>query len=225
MKLVSTRPGGGRRRLAALVTVTALAAAGCDGRRYDAGQTLSDGYRTNHPIVLTEAPETMDIAVGFGGTITASTRDSVRAFAADATARGTSGLLILTPQGAANDLAASYVAGAAQQAAIEGGLPPSLIQRRAYAVGDPNAAAPVRLSYNRIRAVTGPCGQWTEDLRLNEDENLVGSEFGCATQANFAAMVSNPQDLLGPRAATGIPAGRRTVAIADYVANGNGVAE
>jgi pilus assembly protein CpaD len=192
-----------------LLPLAAVLALGACAQRYDPQSIPTDGYRSQYPISLTEAPETLDIAVGYGGTMTEATRDSVMAFAADARSRGTSGLVILSPQGAANDTAAAYVAQLAHRAAIDGGLAPHLIEERRYAVGDNSAAAPVRLSYSRIRAVTPPCGQWTDDINSGDYDNNSGLNFGCSTQANLAAMVSNPQDLIHPRASTPPPVRNR----------------
>ena len=47
-----------------------------------------------------------------------------------------------------------------------------------------------------------PCGRWTADILPDNQKGDDGAEFGCATQANLAAMVENPNDLLMPRAQT-----------------------
>ena len=62
--------------------------------------------------------------------------------------------------------------------------------------------APIRLGFTRIKAVSPPCGRWTADIVPDTRKGDDGAEFGCATQANLAAMVENPNDLLMPRAQT-----------------------
>jgi pilus assembly protein CpaD len=169
----------------------------------------TDGYRTAYPIVVAEGAETMDIPVGFGSPgLSPSTRSSVRSFAADAARRGTSTLVIMGPRGSGNEAAAAAVVRQARQEALTGGLSPNLVEVRSYPVANRSAAAPVRLSYNRVKAMSPPCGRWTEQM-LPGHENGDATEFGCATQANFAAMVSDPQDLITPRAETPPPAARR----------------
>lgn len=171
----------------------------------------TDGYRTKYPIVVAEGEETMDIPVGVGfAGLSAQTRANVRAFAADAGQRATSSLVILAPSGSRNQAAAAAAAREARNEALAAGLSPGLVQVRGYAVGDGGVSAPIRLSYSRIKAMSPPCGQWTEQLLAGRD-NDEGAEFGCATQANFAAMVSNPEDLITPRVETTATASRRLV--------------
>ncbi|HXF55090.1 MAG TPA: CpaD family pilus assembly lipoprotein, partial [Hyphomicrobiaceae bacterium] len=45
------------------------------------------------------------------------------------------------------------------------------------------------------------CGAWPANL-ADSHAGLNYANFGCANQRNFAAMVSNPADLLGPRTET-----------------------
>ena len=61
------------------------------------------------------------------------------------------------------------------------------------------------------------CGQdWSQNLARNY-QNVPYPNFGCATQRNFAVMVANPADLLGPRTMTERSADRRDVAFDKYV--------
>jgi pilus assembly protein CpaD len=117
-------------------------------------------------------------------------------------------MAILTPSGSGNHAAAQHVAREARAEALRAGLSKSMIEMRTYDAGDPNAAAPVRLSFARIKAMSPECGKWTGPV-LPGWGNGDAVEFGCATQANFAAMVENPEDLINPRASTPTPAGRR----------------
>lgn len=214
--------GGPTGRLTLLLLAAAAALAGCQSRETLAtGSVRSDGYRTTYPIALTEAPETLDIPVGYGTSgLSASSRDNVRAFAAAAAEHGTGSLVILTPAGSANQKAASHMAQEARTVARSGGLPSSLIETRSYAVQDPQANAPIRLTYSRIKAVSPPCGEWKENALIGFD-NRDAAEFGCSTQANLAAMVENPEDLITPRATTPASATRRTTQIGKYEAAGD----
>ena len=67
-----------------------------------------------------------------------------------------------------------------------------------------------------ITAKAGPCGEWPEDLVANTMENRNYHNFGCATQANLAAQVANPMDLVQPRGMTPIDAEQRYLVIQDY---------
>lgn len=207
--------------LAGLLAATAALSA-CKTDQVVTGSLPKDGYRTSYPIVLAEAPENMDIPVGMGaGGLGSTTRDSVRAFAADAAERGTGSLVVMVPSGSANETVAAYLARDIRAEAQKGGLPSALIETRAYRVDDQNAAAPIRLTYSRIQAISPPCGEWTSDILPDSEKGTDGAEFGCATQANLAAMVANPNDLLGPRAPTPIPAWRRVDMLKKYGAGQN----
>ena len=48
-------------------------------------------------------------------------------------------------------------------------------------------------------AVAHPCGDWSRNAISGQD-NLPPPDFGCTTQANLAAMIANPNDLVVPRA-------------------------
>jgi pilus assembly protein CpaD len=228
MTRASKQSGPARSRAARPATAVfglALAAAalsGCTTTEDEyTGGLPADGYRTQYPIVLAEGAETLDIPVGFGSAgLSPSMRNNVRVFAAEAAQRGTSTLVILSPAGSGNVAAATAVAREARSEAIRGGMTKSLVELRSYPVADRNAAAPVRLSYNRIKAMSPPCGQWTGSV-LPEAGDDRTAEFGCATQANLAAMVANPEDLITPRAQTAIPGDRRIFIRDQWLKSGN----
>ncbi len=202
------RPRGAGPILALAVTAALLAGCGGAADRYTEGPP-TDGYRTKYPIVVAEGEETMDIPVGMGfAGLSETTRANVRAFAADASSRGTSSLVILAPSGSGNQRAAAAAAREARAEAISAGMTANLVEVRHYAVGDSRSAAPIRLSYNRIKAMSPPCGLWEEQMLPGRD-NGDTAEFGCTTQANLAAMIANPEDLITPRASTPPSAVRR----------------
>jgi pilus assembly protein CpaD len=203
---------GSRPRLATALVLSALAAgalAGCAKGPTTTGAIPSDGYRTNYPIVLAEGEETFDIPVGFGTAgLSPTMRENLRAFGADAARYATSTVVIQTPAGSGNQAAAQHVAREARAELLRSGLAKSLIETRQYPVGDSGAAAPVRVSFSRIKATSPECGKWNGPL-MPDWQNGDVAEFGCASQANFAAMLENPEDVLHPRPSTPTPAGRR----------------
>lgn len=203
-----------RAAVAALAVAAALLGA-CNTGNTITGSLPDDGYKHRYPIVLAEAPENLDIPVGMGSAgLSDAQRDTVRAFAASAADKGTGSLVILTPSGSANEATAGAVARQVRQVALGGGIASGLVETRTYAVGDANAAAPIRLTYSRIKAVTPPCGRWTSSIL--PDNDVDGANFGCANQANLAAMIAEPQDLIAARAQTPIPAWRRWFVLDRY---------
>jgi pilus assembly protein CpaD len=102
-------------------------------------------------------------------------------------------------------------------AVARGGISSKRIVTRSYPVGDPSVSAPIRLAYSGIQAKAGPCGQWPDNITGGGDgkrhnpqlNNTQYYNFGCAQQANLAAMVDNPTDLLYPRASSPADQNRR----------------
>jgi pilus assembly protein CpaD len=177
-----------------------------------------DGYRTRHPIVLAESAETLDIPVGSqSSTLTQRMAHTVSVFAADARRHGASGLTILVPTGSANAAAASKLAQQVAVAIAQSGVPRAAITRSRYEVQDPNANAPVRIAYARMKAmVTHTCGHWPDAIGGGNFENKDDWELGCATQTNLAAMVVNPEDLVTPTGEDPVDGTRRTTIITKY---------
>ncbi len=67
----------------------------------------------------------------------------------------------------------------------------------------------------RLAAQTAACGPWTDNVARNYQNNHYAA-FGCATQQNLAAVVSNPLDLLYPRMMTPPNAARRSGVLDAY---------
>src|SRR5258705_8090878 len=88
-------------RLAAIVGCTAIVA-GCNTTREITGSTPID-YRNRHPIIVTEGPRTVNLFIGEKrGTLTASQRVEVIAFANEWRQEATGGIFIDWPEGTGN---------------------------------------------------------------------------------------------------------------------------
>lgn len=215
---VRQRPANSRRRFYGVAGVIAAAAllGACKSQHLHTGSVPTDGYKTRHPIVLTEAPESLDIPVGSQArSLSPELAGVVRSFAADARNRGNGGIEILVPSGSANETAALYVARQVRGTMVGSGVPGAMIASHSYRVDDPQALAPVRISYLRMKAVTNRCGLWRDDL-ADDFDNRGYTEFGCSTQSNLAAIVANPTDLIHPRASSPGDAQRRGVVFDKY---------
>lgn len=202
--------------LALLAAGIALAGCNLQSQHVSAGLP-SDGYRSNYPITIQEAPEVLDIPVGRGSAgLSPDLAAVVHSYGVDAAHNATSGVAIMVPQGSANASTAAYLGRDIARILKTSGLSASLVEQRRYAVADPAANAPIRLTFNRIKAVSPPCGRWTGNIMPDDGGSNDGSEFGCSTQANLAAMVENPNDLIIPRAQTPIPAWKRWKSLQNY---------
>jgi pilus assembly protein CpaD len=196
----------------------AVVLAGC----YTAQQVMLDeipnDYRQRHPIVLREAPHSVEILIGNRrGTLTAAQRAEVLAFAHTWHGESTGGILIDVPTGTPN--AASAATAAREVRAILGsaGVPDGAVGIRPKTPSDPRKLATVRLHYPKVAAEAGPCGLWPYDLgptyHREHYENRSYYNLGCANQRNLAAMVDNPTDLVQPRAEIPTYTGRRTTVL------------
>jgi pilus assembly protein CpaD len=88
----------------------------------------------------------------------------------------------------------------------------------------PDGGDQVKLTYIRYSAETPACGDWSKNLGDTAD-NSVSPNFGCATQHNLAAMVSDPRDLVAPRDFDPDDAQRRLAVLDKYRKGQSTVAE
>ena len=175
------------------------------------------------PIVLTESQHTIDVPVASGDReLTAAMRDNIRGFAMDYSSKSRGVIQIMVPHGSANAGAASILRKDIRATLVGAGVARNRIIETSYGANPEGDAAPIRLAFVAITAKTNPCGQWPEDLISNTVENNQYHNFGCATQANLAAQIANPMDLVAPRGMSPIDAERRSVVIEDYRSDGMG---
>ena len=98
---------------------------------------------------------------------------------------------------------------------VNAGVRPGALEIRSYSASSDVSAAPIRLAYNKIAAHVDGCGTWPDHLEA-QFRNRNYSNFGCATQANLAAMTDNPLDLVYPRALSPADAARRSTVLDKY---------
>ncbi|MCW5696041.1 MAG: CpaD family pilus assembly protein [Bauldia sp.] len=198
-----------------LIGVSLAACSSAGTQRVMVG-AVPDDYRVNHPITISETLATMDVPVGRETPYLARGMDeNILAFAASFLNARSPEIAIVLPSGAANTHNASSIALQIESIFLGAGIPSSAISFRAYPAHPGEAQAPIRLAYVRISAETAPCGPWPDDLS-DDNDNRNYANFGCATQQNLAAMVSNPLDLLYPRVMTPPSAARRTGVLGAY---------
>ncbi len=184
--------------------------------------TVPDDYRQRHPIAVAEAKHSIVVFVGQGrGGLSPSQHTDVAGLARSWVREGTGAIVADVPVDTPNARAAAATFREIRNVLTAGGVPSRGITLHRYHPDDPQFFATIRLSYPRIAAVAGPCGQWPEDLGpsiRNPDyfENKPYYNFGCATQRNLAAMIDNPADLEQPRSETYAYTARRNAAFEKY---------
>jgi pilus assembly protein CpaD len=213
-------PTGVRLRGAGRAAILTLAAAGllagCAKRDSIIVGSVPDDYRTNHPIVVDEREERIDLPVGVGDhAMSKVQRVALEGYMARYDASAGAPVTILYPSGTANAAAASLVAADIARHIHRFGVPGGRVVTMPYDAGAPDTTPPIRIAYMRMKASTGQCGRWPDDL-LQTTQNKHYANFGCASQNNLAAQMANPADLLGPRAPGEIDAENRGSALEQY---------
>ena len=191
---------------AAALGLLGLSLGGCAGkldRVVNQSLTIPDDYRQRHPIVLTNAAQTLDIFPGPGALDVRQTK-SIRAFVRDYQSAGQGPMQVLLPHGPNVGSAPHTTLAAVRTALIQSGVH-GYINSGSYEVSDAALAAPLRLSFTRLKAkVATNCGDWPADLAGGSTtqswDNRPYYNLGCATQMNLAEQVADPRDLVEPRA-------------------------
>lgn len=209
-----------RRAVPALVVVVAALLAGCAQRDSITVGAIPDDYRTNHPIVIAEKNQKIDLPVGAGDRgMTGSQRDTLLGFLDGYDKSAAPTLTIQVPSGSANEVAATAAARDFARLAVASGVKRNRIVVTSYQSVSAEASAPIRVAYISVKAQTDKCGRWPEDL-VDTSENKHYADFGCSYQNNLAAQMANPTDLLGPRKPANIDPANRSQAIEIYQKRG-----
>jgi pilus assembly protein CpaD len=205
-----------RRAVPLLAVAVAVLLAGCAHRDSITVGAIPDDYRTNHPIVIAEKNQKIDLPVGAGDRgMTGSQRDTLLGFLDGYDKSAAPTLTIQIPSGSANEVAATAAARDFARLAIAAGVKRNRIVVTSYQAASSEISSPVRVAFVAVRAQTDKCGRWPDDL-LETSENKHYADFGCSYQNNLAAQMANPADLLGPRKSTTIDAENRGAVIDVY---------
>ena len=184
-----------------LASLAASPLAGC-GVDYASNNSVALGdYRQRHPIVLAQAPTTLDVYPAGGGLDKESVA-KIRVFAERYSALGVGRITILSPggRGERNSRIIDEIRRTLASTGLRGDIGVGV-----YPAGDATRALPVQLVFQGLKAVvTTPCGRWPSDLvsggSIEGWKNDYYPNFGCATQAALAAQVDDPRDLAQSRA-------------------------
>ena len=176
----------------------ALMLAGCY-QTQQADSAYPTDYRERHPITLKEGDRRVEVFLGRNrGGLNPIQRADVLSFAQLWKREATSGIVIDVPKG---------------------GVPRDAVHLRSYRPSS-TALASIKISYAKLTAEAGPCGQWPQNLGPGQDDSYLENKpyhnLGCAYQRNMASMIDNPADLVQPRGEQPAYMARRSVAIDKY---------
>lgn len=199
------------------ILLLVLPAGGCirTSPRFQEPFTLANPNE-RYPILVRQGEAALDLAVyrGAGG-LTPAQRARLYAFLADYRRQKADRLLIKAPSGGPNEQDTMRAMDDVRSALSRAGIPSrTVLLEPYYANGDP--AAPLHLSYLRAVAQGPECPDWSENIG-RDPQNMPWPNMGCATQANFAAMVDDPNDFIEPRIETPRSGERRDVVWGKYV--------
>ncbi len=206
-----------------LLLVVALGAplGGCSNvDRAVATAPIPDDYHLRHPVVLSNARQSIDIfLVGVSDKLDTRQSHDMASFAADYRLHGQGRILAQVPRGAVDPRAADTTLTSIRRALVGAGVKGDL-EVGSYQVFDLSVPAPIRLSFTKLQArLASRCGEWPDDLgsghTLDSWDNRTYYNFGCATQQTMAAQIDDPRDLVRPRADDPSDVQMRTRAIGD----------
>jgi pilus assembly protein CpaD len=168
-----------------------------------------------HRILVTETTERLSVPVAADDVVLSpELADAVQRFARTYIRAGHGALVMSVPQSESENAAPDRIGEHVRMRLAEAGVPYNSIARASYNPVD--AGAPILLSFLVYDAQAPTCDPlWTQDLAHNSD-NVAWKSFGCSQQANLAAMIANPGDLLGPRDEDPRDATRRAVVLEKY---------
>ncbi len=183
----------------------ALLAGACAGKRDLAETGVPVDVRERHPIVLRDAPRSLDVFVGrAGGGLDDRQAEDVAEFAREYRRSGKGGLIAQVPTGTRREMAAHDTLNGIRSALARGGVPGNALSVTTYPVADAHLASPIRLTFASLQArLPHDCGQWPADTGVSSFKNDMSNgpywNFGCSSQATLAAQVADPVDLVRSR--------------------------
>ncbi len=191
----------------ALVCLTALGA--CAGvPEPDVNRPVASAA-DRHTIGVEQVNERLAIGVGAGDVALApASHASIDEFVGGYLRFGHGAMILSTPSGGANADAAALIAHETRLRLTAAGVPYAAIAASTYDASGV-AEAPIVVTFSRYEAQAPECAPlWEQDL-AHQSNNQPWASFGCSTQANLAAMVEDPHDLLRPRGETARDSNRR----------------
>lgn len=207
---MSPAPRNPLRTTAALAGLAALALGGCMGAAAGGGGPTPILPTARY--VLQAEPDIDRIALAVrDGDLSPAQQAALGELASRFRVEGAPVLTIEAPAG--DNPVALATAHQVRRTLEQRGVPGAMIRTIAYY--GPDDRAPVLAGFDTYRAIVPQCGtQW--DSLTRTGSNQTSSNFGCAVNANLAAQIANPRDIVQPRGMTPADAGRRSVVFATY---------
>lgn len=203
-------------KAAAIVALAVGAVTACAGRPEAPTDANLASLADRHKIAVMQGAEKLEIAVDADNPeLSEDAKRDILVFARGFMRHGHGALVLSTPSGSANADSAAKAAHSIRIHLASIGVPHAAIAGSTYdAAGSGDSdLPPLVLTYTRFEAQAPECAPlWTQDL-ADVSSNGPWASFGCSVQANLAAMIDDPSDLIGPRAEDPRDASRRAVVL------------
>jgi pilus assembly protein CpaD len=193
------------RLLICAMTAAALAACATDG-----GGPVPLTPLSRYALRVEPGLDRIALAVHDAG-LSANQHAALRDLADRYAASGHGWIRVEAPSG--DDPVAGQQAYAVRAALQASGVPGERIMVAAYNAPDPRA--PVLAGFETLRAVIPNCALEHRDLG-NRYSNQSSAGLGCAVNANLAAQIADPRDILGHRPVSPADSGRSAVVFDNY---------
>jgi pilus assembly protein CpaD len=193
-----------------VAAVSALALSACVGLPAEGTGPAPINPISRFALAVEPGVERIALAVHETGP-SANQRAALQDFAYRFSAEGAPVLRVEAPSG--DDAVSGEMAWNVRNTLEALGVPASQVQVVTYVAPDPRA--PILVGFDTMRAAVPRCGtEWTNLARTASNAGY--SNFGCAVNANLAAQIANPRDIVTPRTMTPPDAGRRAVVFDRY---------
>ncbi|MEM6616542.1 MAG: CpaD family pilus assembly protein [Pseudomonadota bacterium] len=124
-------------------------------------------------------------------------------------------LTLSQPVETRNEGAAAHMVAQIRTVMYHMGISEDILVVDGYVPSEGKFGFPVVLKYQTAHLVLPKCGHHGDNIAFDL-QNLPHEDFGCSSQRNLGAMVSNPNDLRGPRGSAPRDSGRRDTVFDAY---------
>ncbi|MGV6800357.1 MAG: CpaD family pilus assembly protein [bacterium] len=178
-----------------LITSTIfLLLAGCETAFNDASDALTPAEE--HPISVNLQTVTMQIDIDpLASELSSLDTARIKAFAQNYYIKGHGPITISAPSGTPNDFLGQEMAADIRKAFYDNGVDWGQMKGATYRSSASKEYGELIISFSQYVASPSECGDWSDEWK-RRFQNKRSKNFGCASQNNLAAMISDPRDLI-----------------------------
>lgn len=191
-----------------VASIGAVLLAGSCAAPMNDGKGLMADPAVNNPIMV--EPQFTAIKLSFSGSdagLMPDDAEKLDAFVADYLSRGSGSISVSAPQGRDSTATITYFGNRLFNMGVS---------RSKILVGTHDGSdARVEVGFIAYHAATKPCGNWSDNA-ADTASNRTSANLGCSVQANIAAQVADPRDLIEMRPSDPADATRRAAVIDAY---------